>query len=466
MCSKNSRGYNEEEVPETKRMLKLQAPLVWTTWLLVGEKNAARGLKRKMLNGSHSPDFYYADIELHDPKLEENREVSLPFLLPNEIAGKLFEFGDPTWILSRQVLQEDAELIEKFSSSCQPARDPATVLPLGLWNDGVPCNWDRSQSLEVIALSFPSIPGLRVPLFCLKKMFEAKKCSMDAALKVLVWSFEQLAVGRYRSRRHDGSPFDARVDKARIRLAGLELPSACLTQIRGDWKMFKVIRLDWLHIMDLGCAADAAGNVLWLLQSKLPGPNIAKRVGEVFTEILEEYKNQGVTSDRLATLTETMFRKDAASAPKVKAKGAETRKLIPILGALCRKLLDSTRELDSAVVACMSLLLQCCAALDVEPYDPNLMEREVRRFALQYVSLRDYYSDNITWRVKPKLHLLLHLSQSSTCPKDTWCYRDEDFGGATATMVRAKGGHNTPGNSSQVVLDKFKARNDPPVLAA
>ena len=221
------------------RMLKLQAPLVWTTWLLVGEKNAARGLKRKMLNGSHSPDFYYADIELHDPKLEENREVSLPFLLPNEIAGKLFEFGDPTWILSRQVLQEDAELIEKFSSSCQPARDPATVLPLGLWNDGVPCNWDRSQSLEVIALSFPSIPGLRVPLFCLKKMFEAKKCSMDAALKVLVWSFEQLAVGRYRSRRHDGSPFDARVDKARIRLAGLELPSACLTQIRGDWKMFK-----------------------------------------------------------------------------------------------------------------------------------------------------------------------------------------------------------------------------------
>ncbi|CAE7560351.1 unnamed protein product, partial [Symbiodinium microadriaticum] len=376
MCSKNSRGYNEEEVPETKRMLKLQAPLVWTTWLLVGEKNAARGLKRKMLNGSHSPDFYYADIELHDPKLEENREVSLPFLLPNEIAGKLFEFGDPTWILSRQVLQEDAELIEKFSSSCQPARDPATVLPLGLWNDGVPCNWDRSQSLEVIALSFPSIPGLRVPLFCLKKMFEAKKCSMDAALKVLVWSFEQLAVGRYRSRRHDGSPFDARVDKARIRLAGLELPSACLTQIRGDWKMFKdtlslpahnerngccwicpmtpdkvheVIRLDWLHIMDLGCAADAAGNVLWLLQSKLPGPNIAKRVGEVFTEILEEYKNQGVTSDRLATLTETMFRKDAASAPKVKAKGAETRKLIPILGALCRKLLDSTRELDSAV---------------------------------------------------------------------------------------------------------------------
>ena len=72
----------------------------------------------------------------------------------------------------------------------------------------------------------------------------------------------------------------------------------------------------------------------------------------------------------------------------------------------------------------MFLLLACYAALDVEPYDPNLMEREVRRFAWQYVSLRDYYSDNIAWRVKPKWHLLLHLSQSSTCPI-----------GATAAMV-------------------------------
>ena len=173
MYPKNSRGYNEEEVPETKRFranlsdafLAGQITAARTASIFkdaqasgatgvddlasVREKNAARGLKRKMLKGS----CYYADIELHDPaKLQENREVSLPFLLPHEIAGKLFEFGDPTWILSREVLQEDAELIEKFSSSCQPARDPATVLPLGLWNDGVPCNWDRSQSLEVIAL--------------------------------------------------------------------------------------------------------------------------------------------------------------------------------------------------------------------------------------------------------------------------------------------------------------------------
>ncbi|CAE7316281.1 Klc, partial [Symbiodinium sp. KB8] len=327
MCSKNSRGYNEEELPEQKRF---RANL--SDAFLAGQITAARTAS----------------------------------LFKDAQASGATGVDDWACVGEKNVLQEDADLIEKFSSSCQPAKDPATVMPLGLWNDGVPCNWDRSQSLEVLALSFPSIPGLRVPLFCLKKMFEAKKCSMDAAMKVLVWSFEQLVVGRYPSRRHDGSPFDARVDKARIRLAGLDLPSACLTQIRGDWKMFKdtlsltahnenngccwicpmtpdkvhevclqaswrlqyfdqeafimrcwkeqrhmsavwqfpgfclkVIRLDGLHIMDLGCAADVAGNVLWLLQSKLPGPNIAKRVGELCKEVLEEYKNQGVTSDRL-----------------------------------------------------------------------------------------------------------------------------------------------------------------------
>ncbi|CAE7201968.1 unnamed protein product [Symbiodinium sp. CCMP2592] len=505
MYSKNSRGYNEEDVPEMKRFranlsdafLSGQITAARTASLFkdaqssgasgvddlaaAQDKNAARSLRRKMLKGSHWPDCYYADIELHDPKLQENRQVSLPFLLPHEILGKLFEFGDSAWILSQDVLQEDAELIEKFSLSCQPARDPATILPLGLWNDGVPCNWDRSQSLEVIALSFPSIPGLRVPLFCLKKMFEAKKCTMDAAMKVLVWSFEQLALGRYPSRRHDGSPFDLRVDKARLRLAGSDLPgrlenfkdtlslpahnenNGCCwicpmtpdkvheVDLQASWRhqyfdqetfimrcweehrfmsavwqfpnfCLKVIRLDWLHIMDLGCAADAAGNVLYHLQSKMPASNITKRTGELYKEISQEYKNQGVASDRLATLTETMYRKEAGKAPKLKAKGAETRKLIPILDAVCRKFLDSSGDLDSVVLACISLVLACYAALDVEPYDPSLMEREVRRFALQYVSLRDHFGDNIAWRVKPKLHLLLHLSQSPTCPKDIWCF--------------------------------------------
>ena len=177
-----------------------------------------------------------------------------------------------------------------------------------------------------------------------------------------------MALGLHPSRRHDGSNFHA------ANLSGQPVPLGLLVQFRGDWKMFKdtlgmpshneargccwqcnctpdrvqefdlhaswrqnyfdqwdflmrswkqqrrmspiwqfpnfnlkVLRLDWLHVVDLGCAQDAAGNILLLLQSKMPGNNMPARIGELYKQILQEYKNQG-----LATLTETMIRKNAS----------------------------------------------------------------------------------------------------------------------------------------------------------
>ena len=118
----------------------------------------------------------------------------------------------------------------------------------------------------------------------------------------------------------------------------------------------KVVRLDWLHIVDLGCAADCAGNILLLLQSKMRAPSISARIALLFKEILAEYSVQNVSSDRLATLTETMIRKNATSPPKLKAKGAKTRRLMPVLDELCKKHLDTTVE--AAAKACLSNLLQ------------------------------------------------------------------------------------------------------------
>ena len=85
-----------------------------------------------------------------------------------------------------------------------------------------------------------------------------------------------------------------------------------------------VLRLDWLRIVDLGVSADTAGNLLLLLQEKMQATTMSARLGELFKLIMEEYSNQGVTSDRLQTLTETLIRQSATSDPKLKAKGAET----------------------------------------------------------------------------------------------------------------------------------------------
>ena len=106
----------------------------------------------------------------------------MPFLLPHDTAVCL-EHGDANFILSRDILEEDRALLRAHAEAREPARDPATILPLGLWSDGVPCNWDRCQSLESIALTLPSIPGYRFPLFCIKKAFQVKQTTMDPACK-------------------------------------------------------------------------------------------------------------------------------------------------------------------------------------------------------------------------------------------------------------------------------------------
>ena len=555
MLSKNKRGYDENAIPQHKRcrqnladaylagqVTAARAASLFTgaeaagatgveDLARLGGKNANRSLRRKLLKQHHWPKLYWSKIPCWNPKKQIQEMVEMPFLLPHEVVAKLFEHGGANFVLSRAILEEDRALLRAHAEACEPARDPATILPLGLWSDGVPCNWDRSQSLEIIALTLPSIPGYRFPLFCIKKAFQVKQTTMDSALQVLVWSFQQMAVGLHPNRRHDGSNFHAAKEKFRINLSGQPVPLGLLVQFRGDWKMFKdtlgmpshnetrgccwlcnctpdrvqefdlhaswrqnyfdqwdflmrsweqqrhmspiwqfpnfnlkVLRLDWLHVVDLGCAQDAAGNILLLLQSKMPGNTMTARIGELYKQILQEYKNQGVSSDRLATLTETMIRKNASSAPKLKAKGAETRKLIPVLVALCYQHLDLTNAVEQAAANCMSTLLECYRALDLQPYDGSVLQQCARRFALLYASLTEHFGDGFSWRVKPKFHLLMHLAQSSTNPKEIWCYRDEDFGGAAAAMVRAKGGWNTPASSAMQVLDKFRAANPLPIL--
>ena len=55
-----------------------------------------------------------------------------------------------------------------------------------------------------------------------------------------------------------------------------------------------MFKLDWLHIMDLGVAADVAGNVLWVLQGKIPGANVKMRVSKLYLQIAKYYKETGV----------------------------------------------------------------------------------------------------------------------------------------------------------------------------
>ena len=78
--------------------------------------------------------------------------------------------------------------------------------------------------------------------------------------------------------------------------------------------------LDWLHIMDLGVAADCLGNVFKVLQRKMPGPSEAERVKRLFEQVREFYDRTG-TDCRLDDLKPSMIQAKASVPRKLRDKG-------------------------------------------------------------------------------------------------------------------------------------------------
>ena len=95
------------------------------------------------------------------------------------------------------------------------------------------------------------------------------------------------------------------------------------------------------------------------------------------------------------------------------------------------------------------------------PSPSNAMREHGIKFALQYVALHDHLNpaDDKAFRIKPKLHLLLHITSDNSVPRLIWTYRDEDFGGSVARMARRRGNLLRCGSTSYTCLAKFKISN-------
>jgi hypothetical protein len=128
----------------------------------------------------------------------------------------------------------------KHLVSCE-ASAGSRLLALGIWGDGVPCNWDRSESAECFTMNFPGQSGefkpLRLPLTALSRKQISEHTWFDI-LSVLSWSLRIAAAGVWPVARHDESAF-SKADCHRAKQAGQPLGvRAALAEVRGDWKMF------------------------------------------------------------------------------------------------------------------------------------------------------------------------------------------------------------------------------------
>ena len=169
-------------------------------------------------------------------------ETKLAINLVHELVDVIAKWAD------REKLLEEAGMEPRSQEHLAAVREELGVdelLALGIWIDGVPFNWDRSESLEVISLNFPGLTGewksLRIPIASIPKDFVATGETFDDILEIVVWSLRHLAVGVNPSARHDNQPW-LPSDSARRAKAGQALRiSGALVEVRGDWLMMKEV---------------------------------------------------------------------------------------------------------------------------------------------------------------------------------------------------------------------------------
>jgi hypothetical protein len=486
--------------------------------------NAARDLRSSAFKRSKWPPLYWANVSVWDDNLQQKVTAALPFLLPHEIIQSFAKHADNACKLFEQdnLDYEGRKHVQHVRDTC----GMKNFCCVGLWGDGVPVNWDRSESAECYSINFPGMLGkselMRVPVTAILKRYVFAKDTMDDILKVIAWSFQICFLGRYPTTRHDGTDW-LPSDRKRSKQGGQPLfCRSLLMEVRGDWAFFKSVfsfpgwnetagccwrcaakpadvalpasdalwrtqryshwdlirvlrekghvsslfrcpglraecfRIDWLHCCDLGVAADFLGNLFVEILSAMHGGGGADDKCKVlFLHLKEWYKTNNI-SDRLQKLKVSMFKRDGNKTPKLRAKAAEARALVPYSVIAAAKWLDDDNAVHQAIAQAAKHLCSCYDNLEAETFDPEHLRNSSRQFCLQYKALQTFHEGTNKWRLKPKFHLFQELCEmSKACPSATWTYRDEDFGGTVATYVRRRGGPVSAHTAARSLLHRF-----------
>lgn len=479
--------------------------------------NVPRNMLRKLMKGSKWLPIYYAPIRVWSVKLQKLVLVKLPFLLPHELIYML-----QTRALTPDSLHKKDGLSEATQQHCLRSAielGVPSVIAVSLWGDGVPCNFDRTQSIESFCMGLPGVSStLRIPIVAINKKFVSKQVTFDDMLSVITWSFQQLASGHMPTHDHMGRPFRSR----RLSLGGKALPRAVLAEMRADWAFLKscfkfpqhnellgvcwlcratplnakdgtatatwrtdrldtwallqrmreqgivlppiwgcpcirnsTFLIDWLHCVDQGVSQEFLGGLLLLLLPKFPGATKAAQCSAMFVDLQLYYRTHN-SENRLDNLTLSMLQQPKKT-PKLRGRAGEIRGVIPWALEASNRLLSDQVPLESTAKCAMGYLNQCYTNLSGAAYNADNMCEASRRFVLLYTALEAATEGKI-FSLKSKVHLFMELTQlSRSNPSKTWYYRDEEFGGSVAQLSKKKGGSSNPHAVGSALLNKFLA---------
>lgn len=161
----------------------------------------------------------------------------------------------------------------------------------------------------------------------------------------------------------------------------------------------------------------------------------------------------------LSNITLEMVKRSGKS-PEFRAKGAETRHLIPFAVELSKLIFDTEDSILHKMVSDMfANLYKFYACMGVEPFNPEKAADAAKRFLVLYSDISDMTADNL-WRIKPKFHMLQELAefqaQTSGDPSRFWAYQDESFVGIIAKMAHSRGGKRSAVTTPEGLIDKYR----------
>ena len=199
----------------------------------------------------------------------------------------------------------------------------------------------------------------------------------------------------------------------------------------------EMIMGDVLHAVDLGVAAHVAGNILFELLPKF-GRNQEEQVKQLQLAMQEYYKNSKVASRMDGRLTLDRLR-TKGQWPKLKAKAAAVRNLIPFVAALARQHNSGSDHDRRRLEIANDLNL----FYDILRSEGQILSRHgaetLRRIgeslprAYAHLAAEAVGMNKKGWKLVPKFHLFQHilLSQARRFgnPKTYWTYADEDMVG-------------------------------------
>ena len=193
--------------------------------------------------------------------------------------------------------------------------------------------------------------------------------------------------------------------------------------------------------------------IFWYIQRTFPGRCLASRV-QAMNECLQAWYDAHAVADRIDRLHSNAF----WLTRKLRCSAARMRALVPFIAELADERLSDDDPAEHALKICCRPLHQCYMSLDETSFlYADVATHQSTIFALQWVALHRLWnpSDANAFKIKPKLHLFLHICSDRSRPRRYWAYRDEDYGGAVARRGRRRGGILSVLSCSRRVLERF-----------